>query len=149
MQLADYLDKELVLAELTAKSKSEVLRELVAPLQGREEGVDPERAYVVLMEREKLGTTGIGDGVAIPHGKLDDLERIIVVVGRSAEGVEFEALDFSPCRIFFLVLAPEQVAGMHLKVLAHISRLIKDQEFRSQFLAAEGRDGLWNLLSSV
>lgn len=149
MQLADYLDKGLILAELSAKSKPDVLRELVAPLRGRAEGVDPERAFAVLTEREKLGTTGIGDGVAIPHGKLDDLERIVVVVGRSAGGVDFDALDFSPCNIFFLVLAPEQVAGMHLKVLAHISRLIKDQEFRKRFLAAEGRDGLWELLSSV
>ncbi len=149
MQLADYLDKELVLPDLSGKTKSEALRELVAPLQGRSEGIDPDQAYAVLLEREKLGTTGIGDGVAIPHGKLDSLERIIVAVGRSTEGIDFDALDFSPCHIFFLVLAPEQVAGMHLKVLAHISRLIKDEEFRKRFLTAQGRDGLWDLLSSV
>jgi len=149
MQLADYLDKNLVLDSLAAGSKPDVLRELVAPLKDRQDGPDPNRAFEVLQEREKLGTTGIGDGVAIPHGKLADLEQIVVAVGRSRDGVDFEALDFTPCNIFFMVLAPEQVAGMHLRLLAHISRLIKDQDFRKRFLEAKDREELWELLSSV
>ena len=149
MLIVDYLDKDFVLADLAARTKSDVLRELVAPLGGRVDGVDPERAFQVLNEREQLGTTGIGDGIGIPHGKLDTLERIVVVVGRSKQGVDFEALDFAPCHIFFLVLAPEQVAGMHLRVLAQISRTLKDETFRRQFMSADGVDGLWNLLSGV
>ena len=146
MRLVDYLHKELVLPDLKAKTKSEVLRELVTPVGEVVPGFDLEQAHRVLMDREYLGTTGIGDGVAIPHGKLDFLENIILVVGRSLEGVDFEALDFKPCSIFFLVLAPEQVAGMHLRILAHISRLLKDDQFRSSFTDAADRDTLWRLM---
>lgn len=149
MVIADYLNRDFVLAALTAGTKSDVLRELVAPLAGQVDGVDPEQAFQVLLDREQLGTTGIGDGIAIPHGKLRTLERIVVVVGRSIQGVDFEALDYAPCHIFFLVLAPEQVAGMHLRVLAQISRTLKDEAFRRHFMAANGRDGLWSLLSGV
>jgi PTS system nitrogen regulatory IIA component len=111
--------------------------------------LDTEAALNVLVEREALGTTGIGDGVAIPHGKMDSLDEIILAVGRSTKGVDFESLDFKPCTIFFLVLAPEQVAGMHLRILAHISRLLKDEEFRKSFMGANGREELWKLLRSA
>jgi PTS system nitrogen regulatory IIA component len=149
MKLSDYLAKELILPELRSESKSDVLNELVAPLGDQYPEMDTDHAVRVLLDRERLGSTGIGDGIAIPHGKLEDLEKVIVVVGRSRKGVEFEALDHSPCTIFFLVLAPEQVAGMHLRVLAQISRLLKDEEFRKAFLAADDSDALWALLKSV
>jgi PTS system nitrogen regulatory IIA component len=111
--------------------------------------LDRDKAHNILMEREGLGSTGIGDGVAIPHGKMDDLNDIVLVVGRSIQGVDFSAIDNKPCQIFFLVLAPEQVAGLHLRILAHVSRLLKDAEFRRTFLDAEGRDGLWQLLKGA
>ncbi|WP_207263400.1 PTS sugar transporter subunit IIA [Desulfovibrio sp. Huiquan2017] len=149
MKLSDYLAKELILPELASETKSDVLQELVAPLGEQYPEMDTDHAVRVLLDRERLGSTGIGDGIAIPHGKLEDLEKVIVVVGRSHKGVEFEALDHSPCTIFFLVLAPEQVAGMHLRVLAQISRLLKDEEFRKAFLAAEDLEALWALLKSV
>lgn len=149
MKLSDYLAKDLILPELSARTKSEVLAELVASVGDSVPGFDAKRALEVLMEREYLGTTGIGDGVAIPHGKLESLDRIVLIVGRSLEGVDFEALDFKLCNIFFLVLAPEQVAGMHLRILAHISRLLKDEAFRRSFMEAEGRDGLWDVLAET
>lgn len=149
MRLAQYLSKDLVLPDLKARTKPEVLEELVAPIDPATKGFDHDRALKVLLEREYLGTTGIGDGVAIPHGKLDTLQSIIVVVGRSLGGVDFEALDFKPCSIFFMVLAPEQVAGMHLRILAHISRLLKDENFHRDFLAMKDRDSLWQLLSQT
>ncbi|MBN2140729.1 MAG: PTS sugar transporter subunit IIA [Desulfovibrionaceae bacterium] len=149
MRLGDYLEKDLIIEDLAAKTKVEALFELVKPLDQRVQGLDAEKICKVLMEREGLGTTGIGDGIAIPHGKLEGLDRIVVAVGRSLEGVEFEALDFKPCRIFFVVLAPEDVAGLHLRILAHISRLLRDDGFRDRFLAAEGRDGLWELLQGL
>lgn len=149
MKLGDYLDKELVLPDLKAKTKSEVLAELVEPIGHKIPGFDTEKAHKVLLEREYLGTTGIGDGVAIPHGKLESLDDIILVVGRSPEGVDFEALDFKLCNVFFLVLAPEQVAGIHLRILAHISRLLKDESFRASFMACEDKDTLWDLLSQT
>ncbi|MEF2231917.1 MAG: PTS sugar transporter subunit IIA [Pseudodesulfovibrio sp.] len=149
MQLGDFLEKDLVLPDLASATKSEVLAELIAPLGTKYPEMDTDQAVRVLLDREKLGTTGIGDGIAIPHGKLEDLEQVIVIVGRSLSGVEFEALDHAPCSIFFLVLAPEQVAGMHLRILAQISRLLKDESFRKQFLAADDLDSLWTMLKNV
>lgn len=149
MRLADFLDRDLVLPELKARTKSEVLAELVAALGSKLPDLDAERTRQVLQEREHLGTTGIGEGVAIPHGKMEDLQEIVLVVGRSKAGVDFDALDFKPCTIFFLVLAPEQVAGTHLRILATISRLLRDESFRRSFLAAADRDELWRLLAST
>ncbi|THB72081.1 MAG: PTS sugar transporter subunit IIA [Desulfovibrio sp.] len=147
MKLGEYLKEDFVLAGLETTAKADVLAELVAPVGRLVSGFDAEKALAVLTERERLGTTGIGDGVAIPHGKLEGLDEIILVVGRSSQGVDFEALDFKPCFIFFLVLAPEQVAGMHLRILAHISRLLKDEGFRKTFMEAPDKETLWNLLS--
>lgn len=149
MKLTDYLDKDLVLAELESTTKYDVLAELITPVADKVESFDPEKAHRVLLERESLGTTGIGDGVAIPHGKLDGIEDIILVVGRSRTGVEFEALDFKFCNIFFLVLAPEQTAGMHLRILAHISRLLKNEDFRISFMEAQDINTMWSLLSQT
>lgn len=149
MRLGDYLDKELIVSEMTSASKAEVLQELVGCIANKLEGFDATQAITVLMEREGLGTTGIGDGVAIPHGKMPGLEEIYVVVGRSASGIDFEALDQAPCHYFFLVLAPEQVAGQHLRILAQISRLLKDPDFKNNFLAAQDDDALWSLLLGV
>ena len=149
MRLSDYLAPDLIIPELEATTKSEVLSELLQPFQAKLADKDKEKAHTVLMQREELGSTGIGDGVAIPHGKLDDLEDIVVIVGRSLKGVDFQSLDTKPCYIFFLVLAPEQVAGMHLRILAQISRLLKDPDFRESFMNAQGHNGLWDLLKSV
>jgi PTS system nitrogen regulatory IIA component len=149
MQLADYLDKDLILPDLKATNKPDVLYELLRPLEGKLQALDLEKAHAVLMERENLGSTGIGDGVAIPHGKMDELEDIVLIVGRSLNGVEFTALDNKSCHIFFLVLAPEHVAGQHLRILAHVSRLLKDPGFRQTFMEARGAKGLWNLLRGV
>jgi len=149
MKLGDYLEKELILPNLSSGTKPEVLNELIASLGDTYPELDTDQAVRVLLEREALGTTGIGDGIAIPHGKLDDLEKVIVIVGRSAKGVEFDALDHKPCTIFFLVLAPEQVAGMHLRVLAQISRRLKDETFRKEFHEADGADTLWKFLKDI
>lgn len=148
MRLAEYLRKDFVLDDLLAKDKPEVLAELVAPVAGAFPEVDPVMARRVLMDRENLGSTGIGDGVAIPHGKMAALKEIVIVAGRSKTGVDFEALDHKPCRIFFLVLAPEHVAGMHLRILAQISRLLSDESFRSSFHEAKDHESLWQVLSS-
>jgi PTS system nitrogen regulatory IIA component len=149
MHLEEYLQPEFVIGELAAETKHAVLAELVAPLKALWPDFDAERALRVLEERESLGTTGIGDGVAIPHGKMESLERIVIVVGRSLKGVNFDALDFKPCRIFFLVLAPEHVAGLHLRILAQISRLLSDEAFRHAFMSAEDDAALWKVLTDA
>lgn len=146
MNITDNLAKDLVVYELEASDKSDVLKEMVSTLKDAGLEVDVENALKVLNDREKLGTTGIGDGIAIPHGKLECLEEIVVVVGRSTEGVDFESLDMQPCKIFFMVLAPEQGAGAHLKVLAQISRQLKDEAFRQAFIDTGDRQELLKLL---
>ena len=149
MKLADFLDDTCVIADLQARTKEEVLAELIEPLKARWPGLDQEKILSVLLDREKLGTTGIGDGIAIPHGKLEGIQEVGLVVGRSLEGLDFKALDHKPCRIFFLVLAPEHVAGMHLRILAHISRLLQDVSFRQAFLDAPDKTTLCNLLKEA
>jgi PTS system nitrogen regulatory IIA component len=149
MRLEDYLQPDFVIGELASESKPDVLAELIAPIKARWPDFDDARALQVLLDRENLGTTGIGDGVAIPHGKMENLEQIVIVVGRSLKGVNFDALDFKPCRIFFLVLAPEHVAGLHLRILAHISRLLSDETFRHAFMSAENAAALWQVLTAA
>jgi len=146
MRLSEYIEKELVLPDLASTGKTEVLHELTEALAAHHPGLDAGLALAVLLDREGLGTTGIGEGVAIPHGKLASLEHIILCIGRSRKGVDFESLDFKPCSIFFLVLAPEQMTGIHLRILAHISRLLKDDHFRKDFFEAKDRDALFALL---
>jgi len=149
MKLGDYVEKDLVLPNLTSGNKSEVLAELIAPLGVINPEMDTDQAVRVLLDRESLGTTGIGDGIAIPHGKLEGLDKVIVVIGRSLEGIDFDALDHKPCSIFFLVLAPEQAAGTHLRLLAQISRVLKDEAFRQEFMSVTDIDGMFKLLKDV
>lgn len=149
MTLRDYLCKDLLLPELQARNKAEVLAELVAILSQKWPDFDAQAAFQVLKDREGLGSTGIGEGVAIPHGKLEGLEQIVLVVGRSSQGVDFEALDHKPCHIFFMVLAPEHVAGMHLRILASITRLLKNESFRQAFLSAHDKELFWDALTAA
>jgi PTS system nitrogen regulatory IIA component len=149
MILKDFLDKDLMLPDLRATGKLEVLQELIAALARKWPDFNTESAFRVLRDRESLGSTGIGEGVAIPHGKLQNLERIVLVVGRSVQGIDFDALDHKPCHIFFLVLAPEQVVGMHLRILASITRLLKNETFKAGFLTAPDKDAFWNALNAA
>lgn len=149
MKLTDYLDQDLVIFNLTARTKDEVLAELVTPVATKYPDLDLEYILKTLTEREALGTTGIGDGIAIPHGKLDNLDQVIIVVGHSRKGVDFASLDHQPATIFFTVLAPSNVVGLHLKILASISRLLKDNGFRQAFASSSSQDELWQLLQSV
>lgn len=146
MNISDNLAKDLVIYELESSDKSGVLKEMVSTLNAAGIEVDAEKALKVLNDREKLGTTGIGDGIAIPHGKLEGLEKIVVVVGRSGEGIDFESLDMQPCKIFFMVLAPEKGAGAHLKILAQISRQLKDSAYRRAFIETGDEAELFRLL---
>ncbi|MFP4168075.1 MAG: PTS sugar transporter subunit IIA [Desulfonatronovibrionaceae bacterium] len=148
MKLASYIDDDLVLPDLSAGTKEGVLAELVRPL-AEKLNRDGKTLYDILVNRENLGTTGIGEGVAIPHGKADFLDELYLVVGRSRNGVDFAALDHKPVYIIFLLLAPEKSAGKHLKLLAFISKLLLDQEFRRGFMDAAGRQELAGYLKSV
>lgn len=136
MKILDVLSRDAIVLDMKAKDKKGALDELTAPL-AQPAGHSHEDLVKVLMERERLGSTGIGGGIGIPHGKLKDLPSLTLGFGVSKRGVAFESLDGRPTHIFFLLLTPENSAGLHLKLLAHISRLLKNEEFKSQLLNAE------------
>jgi PTS system nitrogen regulatory IIA component len=146
MRIQDIIPPEAVVDGLRAETKEGVLRELSEAVCRRLPSLSPDRLTAILMDREGLGSTGIGEGVAIPHGKIPGIDRLVSVFGRSHGGVQFASLDGKPARLFFLILAPENSAGMHLKALARISRLLKDPRFRGRLLAAEGTEGLSQVL---
>ena len=138
MKITELLKETFILGELQAQTKREALAEMVGLFRVELGQIDPEAMLQVLLEREKLGSTGIGDGIAIPHGKLGGLAEMVVAFGRSRRGIDFEAMDGRPVQLFFLLMAPENSAGLHLKALAKISRMLKDAAFRQRLLAAEG-----------
>lgn len=147
MKILDILDRRMIIPQLTSKSKEGVLRELVRPLTQVEKQLDENRIVEVLLERESLGSTGIGEGVAIPHGKSKDVNRILASFGRSLSGMDFQSMDGKPTHLFFLLVAPENSAGMHLKALAQISRLMKDQAFRKRLMEARSAEEMYALFS--
>lgn len=136
MNITDILPASQVIPELHGQTKEQVLRELALHLAAEHPEVNGERLVEVLWERERLGSTAIGDGIAIPHGKLPGLKTVLATFGRHQRGVDFESLDGNPTKIFFLLVAPDDSVGLHLKALARVSRLLKDPSFRTQLLAA-------------
>ena len=139
MNMKDALRESCVIADLKGGTKEQVLTELVSALKNAGLVQDVGQAVGVILEREKLGSTGIGDGVAIPHGKMKGLNSILCVFGRSKEGIDFDAVDGKPVHIFFLLLAPEDSAGLHIQMLSRISRILRDPSFRKR-LIEEGDD---------
>ena len=132
MKIAEFLDENAINCELKGATKDTIIREVVGLLvkAGSIKEKDAGKVVQILLDREALGSTGIGQGVAIPHGKCDCVSQLVGAVGISKSGIEFDSLDGEPTYIFFLLLAPQDSAGPHLKALARISRLLKDKHFR-------------------
>lgn len=149
MPLSDYLTPDCIVADMAATTKEEALEELVDVLSGRCPGLDRDNVLNVLQQREALGSTGIGDGVAIPHGKADGCDGVVVVVGRSRGGCDFKALDERNCHVFSLLLAPNQASAGQLSVLARLARIFKHHEFRRQFMEAADADAIWRLINAA
>jgi len=145
MKICDVLHKEAILADLKAQNKKGILEELTAPV-AEIANVDPEDLVKVLMERERLGSTGIGGGIGIPHGKMKNLESLVLGFGLSRRGVDFESLDSKPTHIFFLLITPENSTGLHLKLLARISRILKNEPFKDRLLSASDRDEILGVI---
>jgi PTS system nitrogen regulatory IIA component len=146
MKILDILDKECIIPELLSRTKEEVLEELTRALLDCKAHLDKEALVEVLLERERLGSTGIGDGIAIPHGKVQDLDELVLSFGRSTQGIEFDSMDGRPTHLFFLLIAPENSAGIHLRALAKISRLLKSSHFRQRLLEAETEEELFQVI---
>lgn len=147
MKIMDIVRKEYIIEELTARTKRDVLAELSGVIHRGNGATSHENIVKTLLDREKLGSTGIGDGIAIPHGKLADLDELIVTFGRSKEGVDFDSMDGKPATLFFLLLAPENTTGLHLKALARISKMLKDNAFRKKLMEARSKEELYSIIA--
>jgi PTS system nitrogen regulatory IIA component len=148
MKIVELIHRGTVVPNLKRGSKTQILKELASNLAAQYDGLDREKVSRVLIDREELASTAIGEGVAIPHGKLPDVDRIVACLGRVPEGVDFDSMDGQPTYLFFVLVAPENSTGQHLKALARISRLFKDAEFRERLLAAPDADAMFETLSS-
>ena len=146
MKLSDIISRESIIPDLKARDKAGVLRELAEVICNLEPSLDKDSLVKVLEEREKLGSTGIGDGVAIPHGKVSGISKPLMSFGRSKQGVDFDSMDAKPVYLFFLLVAPENSAGAHLKVLAKIAKMLKNSEFRKKLLNAKDRDEIYSII---
>src|SRR5512136_1166940 len=136
--LTDDLQPAAIIPALSARDKDAVLAELAQNVVDRYPELGGQNLIQILNEREKLGSTGIGDGIAIPHGKLRQVSELVCAFGRSLDGVDFKSLDGRPVHLFFLLIAPENAASVHLKALARISRILRDPGVRTRLMAADG-----------
>ncbi len=146
MKILDILAVDSIVPELKGRTKKLVLEELIGAVKQNKPNIDSDRLMKVLLERERLGSTGIGDGIAIPHGKLKDIDDLVLSFGRSIEGIDFESMDGKPVHLFFLLVAPEACAGIHLRALAKIARLLKNGTVRKRLAKVENRDDIFSII---
>jgi len=147
MRVIDFLQPALIKAELQASTKAGVLGELAELLARQQPVVDAAVLRKVLEEREQLASTAIGDGIAIPHGKLDVVGHLVGALGRSRAGIEFDSIDGKPTHLVFMLVAPSSSTGVHLKALARLSRLFRDADFRQRLLTADDSAGMYRIIS--
>lgn len=146
MKVSDLAGTEAIIPSLKASSKKQVLQELAA-FAAQKTGQAERKIVDILLQRERLGTTGVGQGVAIPHGKLEGLDRLYAVFARLDTPVDFDALDDQPVDLVFMLLVPEGEGADHLKVLARISRLFRDQDICNKLRGSDSADAIYALLS--
>ncbi|MDR3256972.1 MAG: PTS sugar transporter subunit IIA [Endomicrobium sp.] len=146
MKIMDFLSQDAIVVDLKSTDKKSAIIELVEVLKDIKKIKKPDEIIDVVLEREKLGSTGIGQGVAIPHGKTDILQEQIGVLGISRKGIEFNSLDGEPVNIIFLLVGPIEVAGQHLKALSKISRLFKDKFLRQAIKDATTKEDVAKII---
>jgi PTS system nitrogen regulatory IIA component len=146
VKIADILTADMVVPALRGRTKGDVIDELAGVVAAGHPEIDRSRLVQALEDRERLNSTALGEGVAIPHGKLPGLQRVVAAFGRSSGGVDFQSLDGKPTHLFFLLVAPEDSAGAHLKALARISRLLKDEAFRRRLIEAGTANELFAII---
>ncbi|MBZ0254055.1 MAG: PTS sugar transporter subunit IIA, partial [Candidatus Methylomirabilis sp.] len=146
MKLTEILTESVILPELKAETKKAALRELAASVCAATPGLEADRVLGILMDREKLGSTGVGGGAAVPHGKLPGAHKMLAALGRSRAGIDYESADGQPVRLLFLLLAPENAQQVHLQALAKICRVFKNESVREALLDAEGSAQILEIL---
>lgn len=147
LKIIDLLSEKVIASDLKAENKEDVLKELVGLFYQAGKIKDQKKALEVLLDREKLGSTGVGYGVAIPHGKYNETDTLIAAFGRSKKGIDFDSVDHKPVHIFFLFLAPENAANLHLRVLARSCRLLKRDTFRESLLQANDEEEILKIIA--
>lgn len=147
MKITDFLDVHSVIPALTGRDKAAAIAEMAGLLAACHPEMDRQKVLEVLLERERISTTAIGEGVAIPHGKLANVEKVSGVFARSPEGVDFASLDGAPTHLFFALIAPQNAAADHLKALARISRVLKDEGFRYRLMEAKTQQELYTIIA--
>ncbi len=145
MKILDVLHPDAILADLKSQDKKGVLEELVEPIS-HITGMGHSELVRVLMDREQLGSTGIGEGIGIPHGKIKGLDSMIIGFGLSKRGVDFDSIDNKPTHLFFTLITPDQSTGLHLKLLARISRILKNDSFNQSLLNATCVDEILSII---
>jgi len=146
IKICQHLKPELIVSDLMAQNKEEVLSELADQIAGHVPEVKAGEVLQVLLERERLGSTGIGDGFAIPHGKMKQINQLVISFGRSRQGIPFDSMDGKPAYYFFVLIAPEDSVGLHLKALAKISRFLKNSAFKESLFRASDREELQKVI---
>ena len=148
MEIHDLLSPEGVIANLKAADKKQALQELAAKVS-KLAGVNERLVFDTLLERERLGSTGVGHGIAIPHGKLKDVRRMTGLFARAPQPIAFDAIDDVPVDLFLVLLAPESAGADHLKALARVSRLLRDRVMCEKLRATDSADALYALLTET
>jgi nitrogen PTS system EIIA component len=146
MKLSEILDEKNIIPDLRARDKNGALEELAGTVVSNRQSLDKNSLVQVLLDRERLGSTGIGDGVAIPHGKFYGLDEPIISFGRSLKGLDFESMDGQPVYLFFLLVAPENSTSVHLKALARIAKILKNSSFRKTLMEIPTREELYKAI---
>ena len=148
MKLSELLSQGCVISNLKSETKEGVIEELSEVIANTYTDYNKNEIAAVLLEREKLGSTGIENGIAIPHAKMKTLDRIILACGRSIPGIDFQAHDGNPSHLFFALLAPDSSAGIHLKTLAGLSKLLKEDDVRMRLMTANDSEEIYNIIKT-
>ncbi|MBM7624170.1 PTS sugar transporter subunit IIA [Sporohalobacter salinus] len=146
MEISDLLIPKLIELNLEAKTKNDALRELVNLLAAEDKITSKEEFYQVILDREEKSTTGVGNGVAIPHGKSEVVKEPALVFAKTEEGIEFDSLDEQPAKIFFMIAVPKTGTDDHLKILAQLSRKLMHDDFRQDLLAAQSKKEILSVI---
>lgn len=134
MRLSDFMQEDLVILNIFADSKENIIKKLIAPIIDKDIAGSEKTLTKAILDREKLGSTAIGNGVAIPHAKHSSVREKAIVFGRAEKGCDFDSIDGKPVNLFFLIVSPDTEPGPHLKMLARISKLLQEDEFRESLL---------------
>lgn len=144
MKISDVLERETIIPDLQSRTKEDVVRELAENLASAHPGINDEKLIEVLMEREKLCSTAVDSGVAIPHAKLSGISDIIAGFGRSVEGIDYDSLDAELTHLFIILVAPETSIGAHIQLLARISKIFRNPDLRAKLMTLETKDEIYD-----